>query len=143
MQFKTKKLNGVKWIYRAKKRNKTAIINFCKLKYLKPKSMKISLYLERINLLHKLLSEENTGAPKELAKRLGVSESHLYSILEELKMKNAPIEYDRRKKSYCYRKPFKMKAFLKMGFLNGDEIENISGGYSLSTSIISPLTLNK
>jgi|HubBroStandDraft_5_1064220.scaffolds.fasta_scaffold844003_1 predicted DNA-binding transcriptional regulator YafY len=72
--------------------------------------MKISIYLDRINLLHKLLSQEKTGTPKQLAKKIRISESRLYVILQDLKLDRVPIKYDRKRKTYYYYEPFKMHA---------------------------------
>ena len=47
--------------------------------------MKIFEYIDRINLLHKLIKERRTGTPENLAKRLLISPSRLYVILDELK----------------------------------------------------------
>ncbi|WP_198659581.1 hypothetical protein, partial [Nubsella zeaxanthinifaciens] len=49
--------------------------------------MKLFEYIERINLLHKLINERRTGTPARLAKRLNISTSRLYVILDELKLK--------------------------------------------------------
>ncbi len=86
------------------------------------------IYFERINLLHKLISEEKTGTPKQLAERLGLSKSRLYCIMEDLKLREVPIEYCRKRKSYCYTEPFKMKASLELKRLNDNDLVNINGG---------------
>ena len=90
--------------------------------------MKIIIYFERINLLHKLISEENTGTPKQLAERLGLSKSRLYCIMEDLKLREVPIEYCRKRRSYCYKEPFKMKASLELKRLNDNDLITINGG---------------
>ncbi len=90
--------------------------------------MKILVYFERINLLHKLISEEKTGTPKQLAERLGLSKSRLYCIMEDLKLREVPIEYCRKRKSYCYTEPFKMKASLELTRLNDSDLINVNGG---------------
>lgn len=53
--------------------------------------MKFLRYIERINLLDKLMKERRTGTPAELAKRLGVSVARLYVIIDQLKDEGAPI----------------------------------------------------
>ena len=98
--------------------------------------MKFFIYAERINLLHKLISEQKTGNPKELAKRINLSESRLYCVLEYLKLHNVPIEYNRRKRSYCYSQPFNMKALIILKPLDNNELENISAGFSAATFFI-------
>ena len=90
--------------------------------------MKILVYFERINLLHKLISEEKTGTPKQLAERLGISKSRLYCIMEDLKLREVPIEYCRKRRSYCYTEPFKMKASLELTRLSDSDLINVNGG---------------
>lgn len=60
---------------------------------------------DRIQLLervHTLILHKNTGTPKEFAARLNISERTLYRIIEELKDRDAIIEYCPIKGSYVY-----------------------------------------
>ncbi|WP_173074120.1 HTH domain-containing protein [Tenuifilum thalassicum] len=56
--------------------------------------------LERIDRLIRLKA---TGSPKELADKLGVSERHVYRIINQLKEIDCPIYFDKDRCSYCYR----------------------------------------
>lgn len=45
--------------------------------------------------LHEYLTSERTGAPKELASKLGISERSLYNYIAYMKSEmNAPIRYN-------------------------------------------------
>jgi len=79
--------------------------------------MKLIEQIERINRLHELIKYRRTGTPKELAKRLGLSTSMVYKILEELKLKEAPIEYSKQLRSYYYSKPYLMNIKLDFRFI--------------------------
>ncbi|MEO6167541.1 MAG: HTH domain-containing protein [Chitinophagales bacterium] len=60
-------------------------------------------YYERTRFLLLLIQKENTGNPKNLSRKLGVSERTLYRILEELKMSDDDqIEYSREMNSYVF-----------------------------------------
>ncbi len=60
--------------------------------------------IRKIIRIHKLLLAETAGAPKDLAKRLEVSERSIYNYISYMKTElNAPIEYDTLKKSYYYK----------------------------------------
>jgi len=58
-----------------------------------------TILIERIDQLIRLKA---TGSARELAKRVGVSKSSLYEILEVMKMMGAEISYCRYEKSYYY-----------------------------------------
>jgi transcriptional antiterminator len=59
--------------------------------------------IRKIIRIHKLISTETTGNPKELAERLEVSERSIYNYIAFIKTElNAPVEYDNLKKSYYY-----------------------------------------
>ncbi|MES2417616.1 MAG: helix-turn-helix domain-containing protein [Bacteroidota bacterium] len=75
--------------------------------------MKLSSYIYRINLLHKLIKERRTGTPEELAKRLRLSKSRLSRIIEELKLEGVPLAYSRQIRSYYYTIDYKMQASLE------------------------------
>jgi len=47
-----------------------------------------------------LLLKRNTGNPKELSKKLGISERMLFRYLESLKSKNIQIEYCKKRRTY-------------------------------------------
>jgi len=91
--------------------------------------MKLTSQIDRINKLNKLIGNEKTGNPRELANRLGICESRLYCILDELKLLNIPIAYCRKRESYYYSKPFKMEASLHLIDLTNEETKTINGGF--------------
>ncbi len=56
-----------------------------------------------IKKLHEFILTERTGSPKELAKKLGVSERTIYSYISYMKVEmNAPIIFDIQKGNYIY-----------------------------------------
>jgi len=60
--------------------------------------------IRKIIRIHKLIVTETTGKPKELAKRLEVSERSIYNYIAFIKTElNAPVEYDTIRKSYYYK----------------------------------------
>jgi len=70
--------------------------------------MKLIFYIERIQLIHRLISARNTGTPSELAGKLHISVSRLSRIIEELRETGAPIRYDRQSKTYYYENPYEI-----------------------------------
>lgn len=93
--------------------------------------MTVFKYIDRINMLDKLISQRRTGTPASLAKRIGISESRLYVIIDELKSKGAPINYSRQLLSYYYEYEFSISIAVKMQKLSHDDHQLISGGQNL------------
>lgn len=64
---------------------------------------------ERINNAHKLILEEKTGTPEEFAKKLNISRSQLYNLIDKLKEYDAPIKYSRKTNGFYYSMPFNLE----------------------------------
>ncbi|CAM3643018.1 HTH domain-containing protein [Sphingobacterium prati] len=96
--------------------------------------MQLFKYIDRINLLDKLIRQRRTGTPSELAKRLGISVSRLYVMLDELKGQGAPIEYSRQSCTYLYTHEFMISISFKIETLGDDKLRYISGGTVFPTA---------
>ena len=70
--------------------------------------MKTKKQLNRIAVFHKLIKSGKSGTPDEIAKRLGISRSRFFDILEDLKICGFPIAYSRKERSYYYTMPCKL-----------------------------------
>jgi len=92
--------------------------------------MKLFEFIDRINLLHKLMSEQRTGTPEILAKRLGISKGRLFQIIEELRLMEAPIAYSRHTETYYYTAQFEIIAKLSIVPLSKAELVQTNGGTS-------------
>ncbi|MEH6306197.1 HTH domain-containing protein [Olivibacter sp. CPCC 100613] len=90
--------------------------------------MKLLVYIERINLLNKLIKQKRTGSPSDLSDRLGLSTSRLHKIIEELKANGAPIAYSRQYQTYFYKHEYEISFSATFKSLNNQEISLISGG---------------
>ncbi|UIR54794.1 hypothetical protein LZQ00_10950 [Sphingobacterium sp. SRCM116780] len=64
--------------------------------------MQLFKYIDRINLMDRLIRQGHTGTQTEFARRLGLSVSRLARIVEYLKDMGAPLEYDRTRNTYYY-----------------------------------------
>jgi len=93
--------------------------------------MTVFKYIDRINLLDKLIRQRKTGTPLELAKRLGISVSRLYVILDELRDKGAPIIYTRQSLTYFYEYEYSISILVKMETLDENRLSHISAGQQL------------
>jgi len=70
-----------------------------------------------VEKLHTLILQKNTGTPKELAQRLGISRASLYILIEELKELNLSITYSRKLETFRYEKDVKFTPLFKMDSL--------------------------
>ncbi|MCG8411198.1 MAG: HTH domain-containing protein [Bacteroidales bacterium] len=65
--------------------------------------------IERLERIDFLIRYKNTGSPKELAKKLNISERQIYRLIEQMRSLGAKIEYSKIKKTYFFSKPQKLK----------------------------------
>lgn len=81
--------------------------------------------IQRIERLDQLIRLKATGTPKELAKRLKVSRSTLYNILEFIKMQGVEVYYCSNRQSFCY----KTEVYFCFGFsVEKVKLRQIQGG---------------
>ena len=91
--------------------------------------MDIYKYFNRVQQLHTLLKSKATGTPRELAKKLKLSERQTLQYVRELKDSGIPIAFCKHKKSYYYEKEVIFK--FEFRILSPDELQNREGGRSL------------
>jgi hypothetical protein len=75
-------------------------------------------YTERLRRADRLIRQESTGTPREFAKKLNISESHLYGFLEELKIMGLPLAYSKTKLTYLYTRPVRFHIDISIETLN-------------------------
>ena len=86
--------------------------------------------IKQLKLLHELISEEKTGTPIAFAKYLCISRAALYLLIYDLKQKELPIIYSRKKKSFIYTKKVNLKHDLSFEIIkNEHDLSNINGGF--------------
>jgi biotin operon repressor len=98
--------------------------------------MKVFEYLDRISMMHKLVSGQRTGTPEELARSLGVSRTSLYDLIDELKSRGAPITYSKSAKTFFYSQPYDIAVTCSIKPLTITEAKENSGGLNISARIL-------
>ena len=98
--------------------------------------MKLFQQIDRINALHKLIAQSRTGTPEQLAKKLHISCSRLYCILDELKLMGAPINYSRHLNTYFYEYHFEIGIEVNFKPLKSSELSVLSGGNYFKFDVI-------
>lgn len=91
--------------------------------------MKAIEQLDRLKRMNDLIKAEKTGTPGEFSQDLGISDSQLYNLIEDLKIKGAPIKYSRSRRTYFYSEEFEFKLNYSLSFINGGELKLIFGGW--------------
>ena len=96
--------------------------------------------IERIDRLIRLKA---TGNPKTLAKKINVSESTIYRLIETIKELGAPVEYNLLYKSYIYTEDVNFFCGFFAKELSYMEYKKINGGFhsfQLISEKITPLS---
>ena len=96
--------------------------------------MKAFEQLERLKQMNRLIKEERTGTPEEFALRLGLSSSHLYRCIDEIKELGAPINFSRSRKTYYYENEFELKVSYSIQLISDRTLKKIVGGFSLKNA---------
>jgi biotin operon repressor len=98
--------------------------------------MKVFEYLDRISMMHKLVSRQKTGTPEEFASQLGVSRTSLYELIDELRLRGAPIAYSKSAKTFFYRQPYDITVTCSLRPLSYNENKENSGGAKVFSKIL-------
>ncbi|WP_276358917.1 HTH domain-containing protein [Daejeonella sp. H1SJ63] len=83
--------------------------------------MKLLEQIERINRLHELIKHRRTGTPSQLARRLNLSTSMVYKLMDELRLRDVPVEYSRQLGTYFYSRNFQMRISIEFRPLTEEE----------------------
>jgi transcriptional antiterminator len=64
--------------------------------------------LAKLEYLNQLIGRESTGTPKELSRKLNVTERTVYNLLEVLRIYGAKITYSASKESFIFLNEIKL-----------------------------------
>ena len=98
--------------------------------------MKVFEYLDRIGRMNSMLQHRHTGTPVEFARRLGVSRTSLYEMIDELRSRGAPISYSKSTKTFYYNRPYDISVTCSLKPLNYVEEKENNGGIKLFPTIL-------
>jgi predicted DNA-binding transcriptional regulator YafY len=100
--------------------------------------MKVFEYLERIRRMHSMVQRSATGTPEECARRLGVSRTTLYELIDELRLRGAPIVYSKSARTFYYSSPFDITIICSLKSLTLSEEKKSDGGVMFFQSSFFP-----
>ncbi len=102
--------------------------------------MPIKKYLNRVEQFDQLVRAERTGAPHEIAEKLGFSEATFYTLVDELRDDfGFPIEYSRKRQTYYYTEVGRMETLCYKKYL-GNNIHCCIFGVNARNIVLSPAT---
>ena len=90
---------------------------------------------QRLSYLNQLIKQRATGSPKELARKLGITERAWYKLRDELVNDlNLPIDYCPHSRSYIYTE----EGSFEIGFkkIPPDTAANLTGGKAVLATFI-------
>jgi hypothetical protein len=99
-------------------------------------------YTDRLKFADRLIRQKATGSPKVFARQLNISESHLYNILDELRLLGMPLAYDKTL-PYYYSKPLQLRIEVSVVPLSEPESREIEGGLRLILNLVKYSSINK
>lgn len=94
--------------------------------------------IERLQLLTKLVREQRTGSPEDLAERLGVSRRQMYVYLEYLNDMGVDIQYSRRLNSFLFASQKQIRIDWRFEVLDPAEVRKVLGGSQLLSGSFMP-----
>ncbi|UXP32025.1 DNA-binding protein [Reichenbachiella agarivorans] len=92
--------------------------------------------IENLQLINKLILQERTGSPDELANRLGVSRSKLYEMIDMMKVWGLNVVYDRTARSFRFERQEALEIEFSLRVLREDESEKLYGGRQVFPSVL-------
>jgi transcriptional antiterminator len=101
------------------------------------------LITKRFKKLDSLILKSDTGTPRELAKKLGISVRSVYDYINHMKNCGAPISYSSQSQSYYYSEPgqflcmfeFRPETEIKSKNTKEEEKKNSNGTLQLKNYI--------
>jgi len=91
-------------------------------------AMKAFEQMANLKLLNKLIAQESTGTPEELAGRLKLSRRQVYNLIDLMKDWEAPIRYNKSRKTFYYACKFDLNIRVSVEVIKEDEQTVVYGG---------------
>jgi hypothetical protein len=91
--------------------------------------MKLVEHFDRIKKMNRMIKSGCTGSPAEFAGLLGISQSHLFRCLHELKLYGMDIRYSRAIKTYYYGNDNELTINYSLRLIADSKAKEILGGY--------------
>ncbi|MBS2209815.1 hypothetical protein KEM09_00260 [Carboxylicivirga mesophila] len=90
--------------------------------------MKLFEEVEMLKRMFELIHKRQTGNSSTFHKKLGISRSKLYNLIDDLKEKGIEVEYDKKIKSFYLKEDICVKVDEPIQIIDKEELEKINGG---------------
>ena len=90
--------------------------------------MSLLTKIERIERMHQMIKFKRTGTPEQFARRIGISRSMLYIIINDLKSIGAPIVYCKSYESFMYEFVVQFRFGFEHPSLPKDQLRKVGAG---------------
>ena len=92
--------------------------------------MSLIRYIQKLQLLDKLISRKSTGNQISFCKKTNMSRSLLNNYIKEMKELGFPIEYDKKRQTYYYSEEGRLTPNLFIQEIGRTEMNQKTGGAS-------------
>jgi biotin operon repressor len=86
---------------------------------------------EQIKLFAKLVEKQQTGNAHLLAKKINISRSKLYELIEEFNDLGIDIKYSKNKSSFYYNNDLRLRVRIPIEVISETDCKRVFGGYAL------------
>lgn len=93
-------------------------------------------HVEKIKIMHELISSERTGSPNEFAKKMEISKKGIYNTIIFLKNFDAPIRYCAVKRSFYYSSFFDLELKFSIKIINEHQTKITDGGFDYGSVLL-------
>ena len=93
--------------------------------------------IERLKQLNKLIEQERTGTPDDLARRLGISRSKLYELLDCVRGLGKNVAYQRSTQTFYYQdEESQLHIDFSIKLVSRQELKKVNGGLKIFSSVL-------
>lgn len=84
--------------------------------------------IDKMQIFCKLIEHQHTGSPKEFAKKLGISRSSLYDLIDNARSRGLNIKYSRSIQSFYFKEAIDIDIRFSLNKVTLYETINVDGG---------------
>jgi hypothetical protein len=91
--------------------------------------MKLNENAYVIEKMINLINFQRTGNPNEFSKKLGISRSHLYEVIDEFKSLDVDIQFERKRNTFVINGNKKIVVRIPIQVIDNEDLIKVDGGF--------------